>query len=75
MSIIQNSEQRFISYKKLLEEVSRDKFNYPPNNEFVIWYKSHLRECKNSEELSLKKMVKDKTYENEGLNPPSFYIF
>lgn len=73
--LIKNSEERFISYKKLIEDVHKDKINFPPNDEFVIWYKNFLRENKNEEEIWLKKLISEKTNENQGINPPYCYKF
>lgn len=72
--IIKNTEERLISYKKLLEESNRDKKSFPINDELVEWYKSLLREYKNLDQNFLKKLIEEKTYENEGLNPPFCYI-
>lgn len=73
--LIQKSEARFVSYKKLIEEVYKDKINFPPDDEFIIWYKNFLRDNKNDEEIWLKKLIKEKTHENEGINPPYCYKF
>jgi len=62
--LIKNSELRLVSYKKLLAEFARTA----PD-----WYKELLRENKNNEQVYLKKLVEEKTYENEGLNPPFCY--
>jgi len=66
--LIKNSEERSISYKKLLEELYKNKIN-------VEWYNNLLRESKNFEQSWLKKLVEEKRYENEGLNPPFFYLY
>lgn len=73
--LIKNTEERVASYKKMLEDVSRDKINFPPTDEFVEWYKSFLREFKNLEQSLLKDLVEEKTNENQGLNPPFCYKF
>jgi len=62
---IKFTEERYISYKKLLEEVYKDKETFPPGDEFVIWFKEHLREMKNSEESSLKKLHLELKYGGE----------
>jgi len=49
--LIRNTEQRFIWYKSALVSFHKEKY---PENEFTIWYKSHLREMKNTEEQYLK---------------------
>jgi len=71
--LITNGEKRLIYYKKLLEEVHRDKITWPPDDEFVKWFKDFLRDNKNEEEQLLKKYRKEMTYANQGLNPPRFY--
>jgi len=72
-TLIKNSEERVVDYKKMLEEVHKDKINFPPNSELTVWYKTFLRENKNSEQLWLKELIEERTYENEGLNPPFYY--
>ena len=59
---IRNSEERFISYKKLLEGVHRDKDAFPPDEQRVIEHKEMLRDAKNNEESHLKHLVEEKTY-------------
>jgi hypothetical protein len=73
--LIRNSEERVKSYKTLLEQVNRDKNSFPPGNEFVIWYKSILRENKNREEKWLKDLIDERTFENQKLNPPFLYKY
>ena len=68
--LIKNTEERFISYKVLLEDISKVKLE---PSELLTWYKSLLRDNKNNESSNLKKLVEEKTYENEGLNPPFLY--
>lgn len=63
--IIKNCENRLVSYKQLLSEFAR--LDVPD------WYKELLRENKNNEQVYLKKLVEERTYENEGLNPPYCY--
>ena len=72
-TLIKNTEDRVTSYKELIEMVSCDKLTFNPNDELVIWYKQHLREEKNSNQIWLKKLVEEKTHENQGLNPPYLY--
>jgi hypothetical protein len=68
--MIRNSEQRVKEYKEMLSEVFRNKdIDYPD------WYKQLLRDNKNHEESWLKELVKEKTYENQGLNAPFFYKY
>lgn len=54
--LCKHKEARYIWYKKQLEIVFKDKVHFPPLDEFVIWYKSHLREMKNLEETGLREM-------------------
>ena len=70
---IRNHEGFLINTKSLLEEISRNKDIYTPDDEFVIWFKQHLREFKNDVESTLKELILEKTYENQGLNPPYCY--
>lgn len=72
---IRNAEIRIASCKNMLEEVSRDKIGFPPEDEIVIWYKANLREKKNYEQICLKILIEEKTYENEGMNSPSMYPY
>jgi hypothetical protein len=71
--LIRNAEARFIWYKNEIEAVGRDRVNFPLTDELVVWYKAHLRESKNNEEIWMKNLVKEKQYENQGLNPPFTY--
>jgi len=73
--IIRSFEDMVSSYKELLKESSMDKEHYPPENELVIWYKSSLREGKAECQSILKDLVKEKEYENQGLNPPFCYKY
>lgn len=66
---ISDIEERIKWYKDELSKVSRQKLN----DEMCVWYKEHLREMKNISEGWLKKISKERQYENQGLNPPSFY--
>jgi len=65
---IRNCEERFISYKKMLEDVHRDKAAFPPDDPFVIWHKDSLRESKNQEEKWLDRLREERTY-YPGLTP------
>lgn len=73
--LIKNTEARFIFYKNQLKMISKEKISYPIDNEFIIWYKTFLREQKNAEEKRLKELIKEKRFENEGLNSPFYYKF
>lgn len=79
--LIKNSEERIVFYKKTLEDVNKNKLIIDSNfgisqeelDKFTVWFKLNLRELKNKEEKDLKELVEEKTYYNQGLNPPSFY--
>lgn len=73
--LIKNSEERVIIYKKLIEEVYKNKDKFPPQDEFIVWYKQDLRENLNSEQKWLKQLILQRTHEKEGLNPPGCYNF
>jgi len=68
---ITNNEERFISYKKMLESVHRDKETFPPNEPWVIEHKNNLRDAKNSEESRLKELIEEKTY-YPGISPTAW---
>ncbi len=70
---IKNTEERYISYKKMLEGIFKDKVNFPIGDEFVDWYKELLREGKNEEEGYLKKLQLEITNLRQGMNPPFCY--
>ena len=70
---IRFTEERYISYKKMLEDIFKDKINYPPGDEFVDWYKEHLREEKNKAEGSLKQLHTEIMHVKQGMNPPACY--
>ena len=69
MNLIKNSEERLISYKQLLGDVGRNRDIFPPDDGVVIWYKELLHWAKNDEEKWLKKLIEERTLENQGLNP------
>lgn len=71
--LVRNAEERYISYGKMLEDVFKDKVNFPSGEEFTEWYKELLREGKNTSESWLKGLREELTYFRQGLNPPSFY--
>jgi hypothetical protein len=70
--LIKNSEDRFKSYKQLLESVYKDT-EFDKESDFYIWYIKYLREMKNMEESWLKELIDEKTNYNGGLNPPFCY--
>ena len=72
---IQSTEERVLSYKNLIEDVARNRTIFSPIDEFVIKFKEHIREMKNYEERMLKKYREEKTFENQGLNPPWCYKY
>jgi hypothetical protein len=71
-SLIKNSEDRCVSYKKLLEEFHQKTYMYE-TSEIEDWFKEFLRDGKNFEEGWLKKLIEEKSFENSGLNPPFCY--
>jgi len=73
--LIRSYEDRVASYKELLKEASMDKEHFPPDSDIVIWYKAILREGKAENQSILKDLVKEKEYENQGLNPPYCYKY
>lgn len=72
-SLIRNSEERFIWYKKQLELVFKDKVGFPPSDTMTEWYKEFLRENKNREEQWLKANQDEILNFRQGLNPPYLY--
>jgi hydrogenase maturation factor HypF (carbamoyltransferase family) len=63
---IRKTEERLISYKKMLEDAFKNKIDSE-------WYKEHLREMKNHQEHTLKILNSEMTLSNFGANPPFFY--
>lgn len=72
--LIKFTEERYISYKKMLEDIFKEKNAFPPGDEFTEWYKELLREGKNREEGLLKELRLEMEHHRHGLNPPCFYI-
>lgn len=72
-TLIKNSENRVQYYKKTLEDAYKNKVDDDVLKREMEWFKSLLRELKNREEIDLKKLVEEKTYYNQGLNPPYLY--
>jgi hypothetical protein len=72
-TLIVNSEERLVDYKHLLKDLHTNKEVFKQDDAFVIWYKDYIRELKNEEQLNLKSLVKERTYEKEGLSHPYFY--
>jgi hypothetical protein len=73
--MIRNMEDIVTSYKELLKDASMDKEHFSIDNELVIWYKADLRESKAICQSTLKDLVKEKEYENQGLNSPYCYKY
>ena len=67
--LIRFSEERYIWYKNQLELVFKDKQNWPPTDEFTIWYKDFLKDWKSINEKSLKENRLEMEYLRQGLNP------
>lgn len=75
---IKFTEERYISYKQMLETLFKDKTVYEPGDwriEFTVWFKEHLREMKNHEEGNLKKLHIEYQHIKEGMNLPYCYIY
>jgi hypothetical protein len=72
-NLVRSYEERYISYKKLLEDIFKNKSFFPDGDEFVEWYKELLREGKNSSESSLKEFREELTDFRQGMNPPFCY--
>lgn len=73
---IKFTEERYISYKKMLEDLFKDKTAYEPGSwqaEFKEWFKNDLREMKNREERDLKELHIEMEHCRHGLNPPWCY--
>ena len=76
--IIRTTEERYIWYKKEIENLYKNKETYEPGDwriEFGIWFKDHLREMKNYEESRLKELRIDIEYYRAGMNPPYMYNY
>lgn len=75
-TFITNTEERIAWYKKQMSDIYRDPSwgHVDKNCEFMVWYKDHLREMSNQQQVSLKELREERRHENEGLNPPSFYV-
>ena len=73
--LIKTTEERYLSYKKMLEYMFKDKISFPLNDINVEWYKELLRDGKNQEEGILKELRLELEYHRSGLNPPTFYKY
>lgn len=71
--LIKFSEERYISYKKMLEDSHKDKNKYDSND--FVWLKDHIRDLKNREEGFLKNLRIEVEHYRQGLNRPSFYPY
>ena len=73
---IANTEERIAWYKKEMSDIYRDPSwsHVDKNSEFMVWYKDHLREMSNQQQVLLKELREERRHENEGLNSPSFYV-
>lgn len=74
-NIIKQTEERIVEYKQLLSEINKDKSNYPPTEEFTLWFKDFIRERLNTNKAFLKGIVKEYEYSRHGLNPVCCYAF
>lgn len=71
--LIRFTEDRYISYKKMLEDMFKDKATFVPGDPFTEWYKELLREGKNREENLLKDLREEIEHCRHGINPPFCY--
>lgn len=75
--LIKFTEERYLSYKKLLEELHKEIRTNPPTTdsekEFIEWYRGLLRDGKNREESTLKELRTEIEYHRQGMNPPWCY--
>lgn len=75
--LIRTTEERYIWYKKEIENLYKNKEAYEPGDwriEFLAWFKDHLREMKNYEESRLKELRIDIEHCRAGMNPPYMYM-
>ena len=73
--LIKFTEERYISYKKLLEDVFKSKESFPQGDELTEWYKEFLREGKNKEEGKLKELRLEMEHFRSRMNPPYMYSY
>jgi hypothetical protein len=72
--LIRFTEERYIWYKKALEDLYKTKFEPGDwQTEFNVWFKEHLREMKNREESDLKELRIEMEHCRSGMNPPYCY--
>lgn len=71
--LVRFEEERYISYKKMLEDTFKYKEIFPAGDELSDWYKELLREGKNSSESTLKHLREELTDYRQGLNPGFLY--
>lgn len=74
-NLIRVTEERYISYKKMLEDIFKDRNSFPATDEFVIWFKEYLREQKNYEEGKLKELRLEMEHYRSRMNPPYMYNY
>lgn len=70
---VRSTEERYISYKKMLEDMFKHKDSFPQGDELTEWYKELLRDGKNRAESDLKTLREELTDYRQGLNPPFCY--
>lgn len=73
--LVKNEEDRYISYKKMLEDTFKHKEFFPIGDELSEWYKALLREEKNSSESRLKSLREELTDIRQGMNPAFLYKY
>lgn len=71
--LVRQEEDRYISYKKMLEDTFKHKESFPVGDELSEWYKELLREGKNSSESRLKHLREELTDYRQGMNPSFCY--
>lgn len=73
--LVRNEEDRYISYKKMLEDTFKFKDAFPTGDELSEWYKNLLRDEKNHSESRLKNLREELTDIRQGLNPSFSYRY
>ena len=74
-TLIRNTEERIVDYKNILKDIGQNKKLFLTDDESLEFYKSYVRDMKNKEEINLKKLVDERKFENENLNPTFCYKY
>lgn len=72
-NLIRFTEERYIDYKKNIENLYKEKNNIDEN--FFEWFNRELKDFKNIEERNLKRFQLELTHEKCGMNPPYCYNY